>query len=837
MAIKLDEVYAGRVDTTDPNYTYGKPRNKQGDIDGTGTPYEELYFQDISGAFQALLAEGDITPSGNPDNATNSDIRDAILKMIRKPLVLKIFQSPTDGGLTEISTRTLDSGEVYEVRKVSDDSLATIYSDEAGTAEIVQNGTSNVSGNDGVVVFFVAVGSYYIDVSAIQKRFNVNQKKGFYTLQEAIDEDAEVGTTYNVSGNIFVVESSPLTHSTLSHLTSSGNYLNYKPASDVKLSASGANNITDSYQAIYDTFAYAAELGKWIDGDNKEYLTEQLVSNDIDIRLKNATMVTDIAQVGFDFGSKTAIVSTSLNSNSLLGQKSFDVVSAAGVQSGDIVVLVSDRIWPYDITRALNAGEVAKVESVSGNTITLEANLKDGYTVLENVVVSFYRPITFELENVEFKRKTREEKSSFSVRRCTPKIRNLTLRDNGQSGGNLSACYLPDVQGLCLYDNYVDGTATGYGLQDNGSLGTQIRGLVAKGNRRAIDFSGSIPSKLGSVDGFYVVGVDSTGSCLGTHGTCIGAEFRNGICDGGLIGIQIRSPLSVLENVTFVNTETRNITLSYTMSLKVVNCKSEPMIAGVTEGSIAATTSRFIEVSNLPDTLPSSEWLEVYGCSGSVRTVPIRITPSVDGIKYLRIKDNNFRIRASSAGDQLNFIASTSTASITDSLVLNNAITSNLSGVQNSLLSDNISISTSSRLIIQPITIDDSALIDQYAGDGALSNKVLDLKMSSDGEFCSIKGTVKFTVSGATAGSKLRIQGVLQKSDELKTGYISVGQSSTATINEYLISIFNREDIYLAADGWRASGSDTESFANGDYYINIDVTYPLRFPYQFGVLS
>lgn len=84
MAIKLDEVYAGRVDTTDPNYTYGKPRNKQGDIDGTGTPYEELYFQDISGAFQALLAEGGITPSGVPDNVINSDIRDAVRSIVQK---------------------------------------------------------------------------------------------------------------------------------------------------------------------------------------------------------------------------------------------------------------------------------------------------------------------------------------------------------------------------------------------------------------------------------------------------------------------------------------------------------------------------------------------------------------------------------------------------------------------------------------------------------------------------------------------------------------------------------------------------------------------------------
>lgn len=68
---------------------------------------------------------------------------------------LKIFQSPTDGGLTEIQTRTVNASEVYEVRKTSDDSLATIYSDAAGTTEIAQNGTDNKSGSDGVIEFYI----------------------------------------------------------------------------------------------------------------------------------------------------------------------------------------------------------------------------------------------------------------------------------------------------------------------------------------------------------------------------------------------------------------------------------------------------------------------------------------------------------------------------------------------------------------------------------------------------------------------------------------------------------------------------------------------------------
>lgn len=84
---------------------------------------------------------------------------------------LKIFQSPTDG-LTEINTRTLLGGEVYEVRKVSDDSLATIYNDKGGLNPITQDGTSNVSGSDGVVEFYIADGDYYVEAGGSESRFS-----------------------------------------------------------------------------------------------------------------------------------------------------------------------------------------------------------------------------------------------------------------------------------------------------------------------------------------------------------------------------------------------------------------------------------------------------------------------------------------------------------------------------------------------------------------------------------------------------------------------------------------------------------------------------------------
>lgn len=109
-------------------------------------------------------------------------------------LALKIFQSPTDGDLTEIQTRTVEGGEVYEVRKTSDDSLATIYSNATGTTEIVQNGTANVSDSAGAVEFYISDGDYYVEAGALSSNFSTLSvgDEAFKAVGSTTDRSLEV---------------------------------------------------------------------------------------------------------------------------------------------------------------------------------------------------------------------------------------------------------------------------------------------------------------------------------------------------------------------------------------------------------------------------------------------------------------------------------------------------------------------------------------------------------------------------------------------------------------------------------------------------------------------
>lgn len=70
--------YPGQFDDTDPNYPQGKARNRSTPGAGDGSPWEADLANDIVGFFQALVLDAAITPSGNAESATTSDLLAAI---------------------------------------------------------------------------------------------------------------------------------------------------------------------------------------------------------------------------------------------------------------------------------------------------------------------------------------------------------------------------------------------------------------------------------------------------------------------------------------------------------------------------------------------------------------------------------------------------------------------------------------------------------------------------------------------------------------------------------------------------------------------------------------
>lgn len=147
-----------------------------GTVPSVGAGYEQVTFNDASGVI----------------NANGGSVQDFI-----DSFELKVFQSSTASNTTLIESYTKQPSQVFEVRKASDDTLATIYRDEAGTIEIAQNGTANKSDSSGHVLFYISDGVYYISTGVNQKGFSTKElipfNKGSHNIITCIPRISAAG--------------------------------------------------------------------------------------------------------------------------------------------------------------------------------------------------------------------------------------------------------------------------------------------------------------------------------------------------------------------------------------------------------------------------------------------------------------------------------------------------------------------------------------------------------------------------------------------------------------------------------------------------------------------
>lgn len=120
--LKIDANYSDYYDGTDVNYPAGKAIDASATDSIDGTPWLAKFFNDIIGARQAIWkkAFGNLIGiSGNEDNANNSDVLTAILKLIDNSFNEKLFQVEIAGEETVIAWNdlglTFDADATYAV--------------------------------------------------------------------------------------------------------------------------------------------------------------------------------------------------------------------------------------------------------------------------------------------------------------------------------------------------------------------------------------------------------------------------------------------------------------------------------------------------------------------------------------------------------------------------------------------------------------------------------------------------------------------------------------------------------------------------------------------------
>jgi hypothetical protein len=106
MAIIPSAKYPGQVASDPTNYPRGKARNVTVSGDGTGTPLEKDWVNDLWGFQQAMLYSVGFTPSGNPDTALDSQYLQALIALFAPHNNYIVATGNGHGPLTTATTST-----------------------------------------------------------------------------------------------------------------------------------------------------------------------------------------------------------------------------------------------------------------------------------------------------------------------------------------------------------------------------------------------------------------------------------------------------------------------------------------------------------------------------------------------------------------------------------------------------------------------------------------------------------------------------------------------------------------------------------------------------------
>lgn len=115
MALIIEDKYPGKSNAGDANYPFGSARNISTPGDGTGTPLEQDWLNDLFGFQQSLLTSAVITPNGLPDVVGNSQYLEALQFIISTssnaeaalPRYAQALISAADGNIVQFKAGAL----------------------------------------------------------------------------------------------------------------------------------------------------------------------------------------------------------------------------------------------------------------------------------------------------------------------------------------------------------------------------------------------------------------------------------------------------------------------------------------------------------------------------------------------------------------------------------------------------------------------------------------------------------------------------------------------------------------------------------------------------------
>lgn len=479
-------------------------------------------------------------------------------------------------------------------------------------------------------------------------------------------------------------------------------------------------------------------------------------------------------------------------------------------------------LWDFDPragTTNVTYGEVVKVVAVSGDTITLDVPLMTQYNYSWKVQYDVYRPKPLNISGLNIYASQSSLFGGLGIsNKLNAYIENSILdKVSGSVGISVSTSYNTKINNVEVNNGYYAGTTTSYGIQDNGSTSTVILNSKFSNNRRAVDFSGNIPSHLGVVNSCTVVSnpsVNNNGSCVGTHGGADLTTFENNTFIGGIVGVQVRSGRVLIKGNTFVNPSICAVSSSFGNSLTIEDNKIL-----LNKDYSTLVTPYFIQTNPTSTFTKSKPLLLKNNTAQELRIGFIGFSaPNNEVLQGIQLMNNNISLRSNASVNKVGLFvntASTGQGLIRRAIILGNVVNSLAGTYQKGVNIDIDNIYNYGDYLREIFATD----VVKWSGAGNLSNITIELKQSSlDNLNVNLKGFVSFTVSGGSTGVK--IQNIIRSNINTDL-YSNEGNNLMVSTAGELFIGYEIGDRYIA------------QFPNGTYRVSFNINYFVNDTYKY----
>jgi hypothetical protein len=293
-----------------------------------------------------------------------------------------------------------------------------------------------------------------------------------------------------------------------------------------------------------------------------------------DIIGSNATIAPDTGFTALECLTGSPVASTTLDGALDANEHIIPVIDSTGIEPGQIIELLSDKIWYDRNTADWKKGEVHLVKNVDGDNIEIESATNDVYESSENVIVRAYNPSHTSIRDLKIWYPENSQFGDSAVNIYGGKdirIKNLSIANSSHRGLRLQRCYRAEVYGGVIEG--INRSGWGYGVHTTGSAHIDIHNVHFRNCRTAVDFSGNQgqgdngtpPSRYCRMiechsDGR---GLESQGGSLSsrgaaTHPSAEYCDFIGNFFEHHSIGVHVRS-----RDCRIINNQFRGISSRY----------------------------------------------------------------------------------------------------------------------------------------------------------------------------------------------------------------------------------------------------------------------------------